>query len=627
MTRSQRGAGIAVITLVIGAIIIASLGLFAFEVIRHNTAYDELRSACEAAALAGEAAMASSDSTDPTVTHNNAMTATRNAFRSNTILGFSLNDVNTTAMNRSNFPDYLPPVNKSAIAIEFLNPTSTPPNQPVSDLSSPDGRVVHVFATFTNEPVFGKFLGIPAAPVRTMADGRVPSLDVVMCFDVSSSIDDQTPVTLVRRIWNANRHVNLGSSPDTGSGDLGAVEYQVMTAEAGSPTQGGLCQGRIYDIFHPPAIGTDVDAVPPQHLSRANRGDHGHRYQWSKSMRTLNPDQGSADAQPPGNYPDTDTFGADRFSDLVVNIDGKDVYGGKSITVGASSFDFPDTATLCEAARGNLESQERFESSKANLSLPASVTPRPGYQAAYLAAALAQTQPIGAARQAATDFFQIMNNNTDAHFGFVSFSDGTSIELDKNHGAENSVSASYDEAGTTTVPFRGTELSKTDNKLTDILGLIPSTQAKGCTAMTQALEEAVRQLKKDKGLTRAATKKAIIMFTDGQPTCPEGRGWTTAADEAKTEGITIYTVGLAQNEDVIPLECDHLNAGAGQVIKYKDPTTSANKEYTPSVDGMAAKGATGGRFFLVTNSSDLRYVFENIARHLVQLVKGTQNQL
>lgn len=625
--RSQLGAGIAIITLVIGALLVGSLGFFSFEIIRHNTASDELRSACEAAALAAAAAMASSDSTDATVTHNNAIAAAQETFRRNNIVGKNLNDVDTRGLNRSNFSSFMAPNDKSAIYVEFLDPDSSPPNQPVTDLSSTKGRIVHVGAVFTNEPPFGKFLGIPAAPIRTSADGRVPQLDVVMCFDTSGSIDDQTPVTFVRRIWKADRNKNLGSAKDTVGGGTGANLYMVCPGRSGSPTPDGLAQGKIYDILYPSPIGSGLQAIPPQSLDSSDDDVNKRKYTFERKMRTNNP-SGLGDAGPPGNYPlGGDPYNQFSYSDAVVNIDGKETFGGTTITSAGVTYEFPDVATLVEAARGNLDSDAKFKSSKAYESVPSGIGVRPGYQAVYNLAALNRTQPIGAARDAALTFFQTMHNNTDAHFGLVAFSSGISSTPDGKHGADWSIASNYQEGGKTVVPFPGVPLDKTDNKLTDVLAAIPKTQAHGSTAIADALESAVNMLKKSSSTTRPGSKKAIIMFTDGQPTVPSigSRSWTTFADTAKTEGIAIYSIGLAQNKEIIPDECDHLNAGSGKKINYKDPATGVADSYVPTKEGMASIAGNNGQFFLVTDVSDLRFVFENIARHLVQLVKGTES--
>jgi hypothetical protein len=574
--RKQTGAGIAIITLMIGTVLISSLGLFTFEMLRHNTCFDELRSACESAALAGAAAMASSDDPNTANTRNQARLAAQGAFAQNSVVGNTLGGVDTASMTAANYNTFAPPNNGSAMFVEFLDPVT---KAVIIDDNDPNGRVVRVSAAFTNEPPFGKFLGIPSVPMRTRADSSVPQLDVVMCFDTSGSIDDQTPVTLVARLQGAGKNTYTIKGQDT-----------------------------IYNLMAPPASGTGFGAYPPQALSSASNG-----WSFNTNVRggpTLSDAAPATVAGP---------VGGKVFSDEVVNIDGNKVFAGMTISSGGVTYEFPDVGTLVEAARGNLENITVATNSLAAASLPAIVTPKPGYQAAYMNAALNQTQPISAARQAAIQFFQIMNNNTDAHFGFVSFSTAEHHQLADSTN-DYKISGNYTSPGQNTVREPGIQLDKNNNRLTEVLTqCIPPTQAYGSTNFQDSLQQAVDQLKQSGGLSRSLSKKAVLFFTDGQPTV--GGSWGTAAALAQSEGIQIYTVGLAQCSAIIPGECENLNAGRGIPVTYKDPNTGATNSYTPTGDGMAKAGAPGGKFFLVVDTAHLRYVFENIARSLVQLVK------
>lgn len=573
--RTKTGAGIAVITLMIGTVLISSLALFTFEMLRHNTAYDELRSACESAALAGAAVMASSDNPNTAWTRGEARKAAQDAFKFNSIVGVTLGSADVSSLNAANFNTFAPPPNGSALFVEFVDPVT---GNAVPDDNNPAGRIVRVYGVFTNEPPFGKFLGIPAVPMRTKADSSVPQLDVVMCFDTSGSIDDQTPISLVARL-------------DAGSGKN---KYEVK----GNDT--------IYNLMKPGPTGTGFCAYPPQALNNASNG-----WSFDTAMRGTS----SKNDKLPPTY---SSAGSKSFSDCVVNIDGNKVFGGMTISSGGVNYDFPDVGTLVEAARGNLEDNTSFTTSRASASLPASVTPKAGYQAAYMTAALNQTQPISAAREAAIQFFTIMNNNTSGHFGFVSFSTNAHKLVTDNQ-SDWSYSSNY-QTTKQKVMMPGIELDKNNDNFTSIISqCVPPTQAYGSTNFSDALQTAVDMLKTSNGKVRKGSKKAILFFTDGQPTV--GGSWGSAASTAKAEGIQIYTVGLAQNAAIVPGECENLNAGAGQAVMYTDPNSGTTTSYTPTGNGMAASGATGGKFFLVVNSKNLRYVFENIARNLVQLVK------
>ncbi len=78
-----------------------------------------------------------------------------------------------------------------------------------------------------------------------------------------------------------------------------------------------------------------------------------------------------------------------------------------------------------------------------------------------------------------------------------------------------------------------------------------------------------------------------------------------AAVVAKGKGIPVYTIGLAQNPEIVPSETAILN------------DTNSN----PSSGGIAAIAGNGGQFYIVTNVNNLRLTFENVARHLSQLVR------
>jgi hypothetical protein len=123
-----------------------------------------------------------------------------------------------------------------------------------------------------------------------------------------------------------------------------------------------------------------------------------------------------------------------------------------------------------------------------------------------------------------------------------------------------------------------------------------------------ALHKAVQTLKSD---SRKGSVRAIVLFTDGQPSDGgplDNDPWMNArkaAQEAREEGIAIYTIGLAQNPAIMPGEIDILN--------------DTNKD--PASGGVAAIAGNGGTFNLVTDSKKLRVAFEKIARRLVEIVR------
>lgn len=586
----NRHSGQAMIVLgaVISLLILFVVGIFSFEVNRLEVCRVQLRSATEAAALAAAATLASQDNTDPAAAHQQAIQTALDTFSRNSVAGISLGNTVLAGTNEDS-----PSANNSSIFIEFLDPNN---NNSVVQIGNPTGKIVRITGALGVVPSFGNFLGLSTVPLRATTSGGVPDLDVVLCFDVSGSIDDQTPVSCVRRQW-------------TGDTTTGRIQYIIPNNMPGCAA-GPIANGRIYDLFGPQPTGTSVQALPPQNLTDVNRSDHRWRLRFSEAGGTTPNAVGlrgkSNSGSPPGNYGGgTSTGVASTITDLVVNIDGRNAFQG--ITTG-DGYAFPDIATVVEAARGNLETPALFTASRANRGVPAIIQPRTGYQAKYLELARANQHPIRDAQEAAAEFFTIMNTNTVGHFGLICFTDAGGSSPTTTVGGYN-VDQNYSTAGTGRFPNPLIALSPTtgDTKYTQILAALPTTTATGGTNIGDVLNRAVDQLRLN---SRIGSKKAIVLFTDGMPTVGgplSNNEWTNArmaAQRARQYGIPIYAIGLAQNPEIIPFETSILN----------DTNSS------PTNGGVSAIAGHGGKFFLVTDVADLRRTFENIARQLVQLV-------
>src|SRR5262249_40548527 len=160
-----------------------------------------------------------------------------------------------------------------------------------------------------------------------------------------------------------------------------------------------------------------------------------------------------------------------------------------------------------EASRGNLEDATVFSQSKANTCV--SVIPRPGYRDAYLQAAQEKVEPIATAKTATSEFFQLMNTNTRAHFGFVAFSDRAGVSESDYVSAYN-VDQRYANAGQTNFPIPTISLNAGANqtKYPEIQAKLPSLVATNSTNIGDALHQAVQQLKTN---SRPTAKKAIVL--------------------------------------------------------------------------------------------------------------------
>lgn len=581
--RSSRGVSLITLALVIGVFVALPLGLLVFEIHRAELARQQLRAVCESAALGAAATLAGSDIQNTVAAQTNAMSSALSLFRSNSIIGCPLNNAYLAqSMNT------IPPVRSGNLYVQFLDPNN---NMQVVNLGDPRGKIVKVTGTFTLLPSFGSYLHIGAVPIVSTASGGVPTLDVVLCFDLSGSIDDQTPVTFVRRQWDPTNN---------------KIAYNISNARAGSPA-GTHANGKLYDVLGPPSTGSRTNAVPPQWLSSSNQSDHRYKLSFSEDGAASglrgSPNAGSPPGNcPPGNAPIGDLY---TYTDLVTNIDGHNVFGG----ISSNGFDFPNIATLTEAARGNLENSTVFNTSKAYLTLT-NITPQVGYKAEYLRLAALQLHPIIDAQQAADSFLNIINTNTDAHFGFVAFADDTGTGPTSTV-TQSNVDATYSSGGQAQFPLPQVKLNQTPatTNYNTIKTLLPKTGANTATNIGDALNEAVLQF--NSSSSRKGSKKAIVLFTDGQPTVGgplNSDPWANAraaAVIAKGKGIPVYTIGLAQNPEIVPSETAILN------------DTNSN----PSSGGIAAIAGNGGQFYIVTDVNNLRFTFENVARHLSQLVR------
>ncbi|MFA6559786.1 MAG: pilus assembly protein TadG-related protein, partial [Candidatus Obscuribacterales bacterium] len=405
--RSERGQSLLLLMTLIFLVIVPLLATITFEASRLYLAKQELQNASDAAVLAGTATLASSDNVDPLQAHNDAIAAAIKIFKANTVLGQALSNTNLASSTNNLSCD----LGEARVFFEFINPITAA----VEPLTSPNGKVVRISSSTTSRLAFGDFVGIKTLSVNAVSTGAVPKLDMVICFDVSGSMDDQTPVTFVKRKWDAT----LGGGKNV---------YSLVTGA------NGLMRGKIFDILKPAVTGSSLNACYPQILTeayweaKAYSSEYLAQYYGVPGLRSggIYPEAG----KPPGNCPPgtAPTFdGMTVFTDVVVNIDGQPSFGGTSY----GGYSFPDIATLTEAARGNLESDSVYRSSRANTAV--FVAPRAGYQKAYFEAAAKQVKPMKDAQTALNTMTQILNTDADVHFGFVAFdssvgTDATSTE-------------------------------------------------------------------------------------------------------------------------------------------------------------------------------------------------------
>jgi hypothetical protein len=609
-----------VLTLVIAVSIVFVVGLFAFELNRVEVARGQLRSATEAASLSAVATLASQQSANTMLAHTEAVATALNTYRQNEVIGVEFDgsdpdDGNPPAAISAPTNPYDPPIPKQAsLFIEFLDPNSTPPNQ-VVPMGDDRGKAIRCYGTFHYVPAFSNFVGVGNTFLRAMSTGGVPDLDVILCLDISGSIDDQTIVTYVKRFRKVGANAAfVGDNTLTVPAGGTATRYFIANDPNGS--NGGKCNGTIYSIVDPPATGTSCNALYPQGLDLADNNAN-------PGLDFLPICRGATNNSIPGNTGPTggtNVGDSSDFTDMVVNLDGNTVYGGGTY----GGYNFPNVAVLVEASRGNLENAAVFNTSGAQTAftqLGIAVGPSAGYQAAYLAQAFNMARPINDAKVAAQQFYTLMNTNTKGHFGLVSFTTVPGSSSGDTHGPANRIASNYGAGGSQSYPRPMIALNPAplQTGYTACLNAIPGLVACASTNFGDTLATCRTQLTTNQ---RPNAKRAIVFFTDGQPTAGPDPRTNGTCTQLANDGIPVYTIGLAQVTAIVQGEVNNLNdGGIGSQYNYTDPITGLPQTATATENGISKICANGGRFYLVTNSGNLGVIFGNIARSLCGLVK------
>lgn len=589
--RTKRGATTGLIAfLAIGVLL--PIGLCGFEFLRFSVAQQELRSVCDAAALSGAAAIATTAQKGLTYAdvQNQAMDSAAITFKQNSIYAKPLSDA--VVVKNGNKITPKPGLGQAVLNMVLLDQTGK--NVKTGD---PAAKIVQIDATYGYSPVFLPVYGVGNVVMNANSRGGLPQLDLVMCFDVSGSMDDQTKVTFVKRWYDPSD---------------GTVKYSI--AKGGST---GTANGEIFALQQPPSSGTRLNGIGPENLSYANfTGATGNKFPlYFRPDLRAKVSSTSELGCPPGNYDSADSsnlkgngvdpnVAQEDYTDLVVNIDGKNTFGG--FNDATSGLNFKNIGILVEAARGNLDDAAMFKTAQCGKSSPptfAGVTVPGSYKAAYEALAKTNLAPIASAQSAANNFYTTMNVSANSHFGFIAFSDGvgkpTPVWGAQAGATDTVIDAGYKAGGTSSFPLPLVELSATDDRFTAVKGAVDSIVATGKTAIADSLNEALAQLTPANKLTRDKATRAIVLFTDGEPNLPTAGGGPTspaanacytAASAAAKANVRIYCIGLSQNAAI-----------------------------KPNQDAILSKIAstTGGQYISVVNSSQLDAAFQKIAKSLV----------
>jgi len=615
--RSKRGATTIALILVGAFFVILPLGLLGFEYARYTLLCSQLQSVTDAAALSGTAALASSPSGYTyTDLHNLAMDVAVQTFKQNSVLTTSFGGGNVV-VNKNTGPKLgTPALFNANLNITLLDQAGNP-----VATDSKDAVTMQIQSIYSDKPVFSSSI-LPIGNIETasaVSFGGLPQLDLFLCFDVSGSMDDQTPIALVNRQWNPA---------------INTVDYKTVVSGK-----------TIYNTFQPQPTGTALNALPPQNLSygayespsnatpyifsesgypagNALNGMRGNQFTYAPGSipglpaatkyppGSIVPEQG----WPPGNFDPTNTINAkgngknpnvyaNGFTDLVVPVPS------------VGSYDFSNIATCVEASRGNMESDAICLQSQGGTKINPILPPRQaGYYKTYWSQVEKLVDPIAAARLASDNFFYTMNISANAHFGLSSFSDAAGTSATSYWPTTtNNCDLNWSNSGTNNFPVPLVSLDKVISHYDDVTKAVDGGGATtlplrptGKTNIADSLHAAIAQLT-DAAKARPQAKKAIILFTDGVPNLPTNTAAAQTAafaeaSSANSKGIPIYTIGLSQNAAIKPLEDNFLGDNKGGSGK-----------------GVAYISGNNAIYVAVTKSADLNKAFQTIARSLVVL--------
>ncbi len=266
-----RGASILILVLALCQLLLL-IDFCAFNMIRILTAQREIDTVCQAAALAGTSKLSKIDvgkdrTSNKTLIRNQkiACAEAENILLREHILGAGLSKarrVNTLAELTDNLNS-----GETRFCIKLADASAA--YTPV-DFGSAAGRTISCTVAYGYQPSFLTNIGRVCYPIKGNCIGGLPQIDSIIVLDLSCAMDDETPVTFVRREWI---HSQLGS----GSYAMGRTN--LPTANPGIIQYVSLqCPTNPHTILNylgwdygakKPSVGSLVNALPPQNLDKA----------------------------------------------------------------------------------------------------------------------------------------------------------------------------------------------------------------------------------------------------------------------------------------------------------------------------------------------------------------------
>jgi len=267
--RNNRGAAVIGLCLALLLFLIFII-FFSFDMSRVQMAQRELTAICDAAALSGSAMITSKDTSFEDSSLDTLYTTqlaaeqyAKNMVSMGNILGMQCYDpamnpkiANGVKLNWVGSTAALahPAPGTCNVCVQLVSPIN---NYVVVPPGNSSARGVWVQASFGYIP-FLHLLGVASVGLAASSTSSLQKLYVVMVFDCSGSMDDNTEVSFVYRRWSDSSD---SAAVQAKNGGKGQYVYTVV----GTPGNGQLWQyaGLNYDAE---PNGTAVNVLPPQNL-------------------------------------------------------------------------------------------------------------------------------------------------------------------------------------------------------------------------------------------------------------------------------------------------------------------------------------------------------------------------
>ncbi len=661
--RKDSGVGILLMGSVIALVIIPMIGLFVFELNRYQFAQQTLSKACDAAALAGGAKLISAevDLTDPLAAtpegrrrmkQSQAYSAAVEFMKQQRVLGVDLSNADNLDVlpKDSNGPLNASGLqaNKCRIYVHIVDPGT---NYGPVPLGSENGRAIKVEAVFTEIPTFVRHLGITQVPVFANAASGAPRLDVILCLDLSGSMDDSTRVTFVRKVVELDSNGQslladagppppvpdvegqCGGRPDPCNADdpndpsydacrefLACVDqkcadfnnqYDIWESKFNDATKQdrkyinyrqasrGQLRACVESQMTVPPTGTQINGLPHRHLSYLKTPfvTQNASLLYQGQITTGDPCGGGA-----------------GFTDLVVNLDSRILTPMvQQPILDNNAFQpagpYNQLASLVERQRGSNNAAEAWgQYAKRTGEVLGVVTfGGPTAKEEYENDAKRYLQPAATVIEAAKAFIEALaDSGRSIRLGLVGYEEVVPAEPDQQ-----------DDPNTPEFENARRELVKSDDpseqdRFVPVIGLVSLSQAANVSSLkaeldkmyslrktdiTNALDRARQLLNPTNQTSTRAVKKIIVLFTDGQNTNETSP--VPVAQQCKSQRTAIYSIGLAQSPDLFPL--------MQALLTDKNP------------GGVSFEAGNGGVFLSAPSAAQVRSTFLKLAARLVKL--------